>query len=442
MMECKVIRAKLSAFLEGAVSPEERRLIGEHLPACHACSDALEDLKKTEVLLRGLEEVEPPAWFKQKVMARIRAEQEAKKSILQKLFYPLHVKIPIEAFATVLIAVVAIYIFKAVQPEMKRIPSVSPGRVALAPEDKSEKRVTAKKGTIIANADENRPLLAQKRDEALKQPSGPFSLAPKENAVREKDVYSGDKGELALSEEEREKEITEGKKSAVVEVKEGESKAEENKPVPDEPPSKSMLAKREKPVDGMLGKEVDVLEQQAQPRASYKARIGRSYMPSSEPKSKISSLKDYNAVVVQDLEVPSGSPSPESAGMQMAAKAVFQIKRYNEKYRLFDIVAKEGGKASQEMPPGGKVLIIKGEVREYSPPTVGRRIGRSFMPGGEWTGTATFAAHYTFIDKESGKVIYETDLRTSSTGTNDTVEFAMDRNGEALAKTITKLKGE
>jgi hypothetical protein len=153
-------------------------------------------------------------------------------------------------------------------------------------------------------------------------------------------------------------------------------------------------------------------------------------------------LRDYNAVVVQDLEVPSGSPTPESAGMQMAEKAVFQIKRYNEKNRLFDIVVKEGGKASAEIPPGGKVLIIKGEVKEYTPPTVGRRIGRSFIPGGEWTGTATFAAHYRFIDKESGKVIYETDLRTSSTGSQDTVEYAMDRNGEALAKTITKLKGK
>jgi hypothetical protein len=153
-------------------------------------------------------------------------------------------------------------------------------------------------------------------------------------------------------------------------------------------------------------------------------------------------LRDYNAVVVQDLEVPSGSPAPESAGMQMAEKAVFQIKRYNEKYSLFDTIVKEGGKASKEMPSGKKVLIIKGEVKEWTPPTVGRRIGRSFIPGGEWTGTATFAAHYKFIDKESGNVIYETDLRTSSTGSNDSVDYAMDRNGEALAKTITKLKGK
>jgi len=153
-------------------------------------------------------------------------------------------------------------------------------------------------------------------------------------------------------------------------------------------------------------------------------------------------LRDYKAVVVQELEVPSGSPSPESAGIQMAEKAVYQIKRYNQDNKLFDIVVKGGGKASKEIPSGGKVLIIKGEVKEYTPPTVGRRIGRSFIPGGEWTGTATFAAHYKFIDKETGNVIYETDLRTSSTGSNDTVEYAMDRNGEALAKTITKLKGK
>jgi hypothetical protein len=152
-------------------------------------------------------------------------------------------------------------------------------------------------------------------------------------------------------------------------------------------------------------------------------------------------LKDYNAVIVQDLEVPSGSPAPESAGTQMAEKAVYQIKRYNDKYKLFDTIVKEGGKGSKESSSGKKVLIIKGEVKEYTVPTAGRRIGRSFIPFGEHTGTAYFAAHYKFFDKDSDTVIYETDLRTSSTGANDTVEYAMDRNGEALAKIITKNKG-
>lgn len=153
-------------------------------------------------------------------------------------------------------------------------------------------------------------------------------------------------------------------------------------------------------------------------------------------------FKDYNVCVIQDLEVPKGSPAPESSGLQMAEKAVYQIQRYSQKYSLFETIAKEGGKAIKEIPPGKKILMIKGEVKEYVMPTVGRRIGRSFIPGGEFTGTATFTAHYTFIDKETGKVIYETDLKTTSTGSNDTVEYAMDRNGEALAKLITKYKGK
>ncbi len=154
-----------------------------------------------------------------------------------------------------------------------------------------------------------------------------------------------------------------------------------------------------------------------------------------------SSLRDYNALIVKDLDVPPGSPAPESAGMQMAEKAVYQLKRYSEKYKLFDTIVKEGGKGATSVPSGQKTLILKGEVKEYSKATVGRRIGRSFIPGGEYTGTSAFAANYQFIDRDTGKVVYETSLRTTSTGSEDTVEYAMDRNGEALAKTITKIKG-
>jgi len=118
-MECEKIRKKLTAYLEGVVSPEERRFIEKHLPSCHGCSNTLEDLKRTEGLIKGLEEVEPPPWLKERVVAQVRVEEEAKKSLFRRLFYPLHVKVPIEAFATVLIVVVAIYVFRAGEPEIK-----------------------------------------------------------------------------------------------------------------------------------------------------------------------------------------------------------------------------------------------------------------------------------------------------------------------------------
>ena len=127
-MECKDIRAKLLAYLEDGVSPDEKSLIEKHLLSCQACGRALSDLKKTAALVKGLDEVDPPAWMTQQVMARVRAEEEKKRGLLQKLFYPLHVKIPVQAFATVLIAMIAIYVFRAVEPQMKAV------QTPLAPE--------------------------------------------------------------------------------------------------------------------------------------------------------------------------------------------------------------------------------------------------------------------------------------------------------------------
>ena len=150
-------------------------------------------------------------------------------------------------------------------------------------------------------------------------------------------------------------------------------------------------------------------------------------------------FKGYEVLVVKDLEVPPNTPAPDSAGSQIAEKVVYQVRRYSQKYKLFEAIVKEGAK---DAPQGGKILLLKGAVKEYTQPTVGRRIGRSLIPGGEYTGSAAFAAHYQFIDKASGKVVFETDLRSTSTGSNDSIEYAMERNGEALAKTIAKYKGK
>jgi len=121
-MECKGIREKLSAYLEGMNSPEERRLIEEHLHSCEICRQDLEDLRKAGERVRGLEEVEPPPGMTKKIMSRIREEEAGKRGILQKLFYPLPVKIPLEAVAMVFIAVIAVYVFRAVEPELKSVP--------------------------------------------------------------------------------------------------------------------------------------------------------------------------------------------------------------------------------------------------------------------------------------------------------------------------------
>jgi hypothetical protein len=150
-------------------------------------------------------------------------------------------------------------------------------------------------------------------------------------------------------------------------------------------------------------------------------------------------FRDYGIAVVQEFNVPTSVPAPDTAGSQIAEKVVYQLRRYSEKFKLFEMVVKEGTK---EIPSGKKVLIIKGEVKEYTKGSPRRRIVRSLIPGGEWTSTNAFAAHYQFVDQENGKVIYETDLRTTGHFDQDTVDYAMERNAEAAAKVVAKFKGK
>jgi hypothetical protein len=146
---------------------------------------------------------------------------------------------------------------------------------------------------------------------------------------------------------------------------------------------------------------------------------------------------DYNAIVVQEFEVPSHVPAPDNSGDQLADNIVYQVRRYAQRYGIFEIIIKEG---TAEVPADKKTLIIRGEVTEYTRPTVGRRVGRSFIPFGEHTGTAYFAANYQFIDQATGQVIHKEFLRTSSTGSNDTVDYAMLRNAETVAKLMYRLE--
>jgi hypothetical protein len=118
-MQCNDIQEKLSAYIDGDISSGERRLIEEHLKSCQQCNETLADLRKTTECVRDLGDIEPPAWLTQKIMTKIRSEAGRQKSIWQKLFYPLHIKLPVEAAVAVLLAVTTIYIFRTMQPEIK-----------------------------------------------------------------------------------------------------------------------------------------------------------------------------------------------------------------------------------------------------------------------------------------------------------------------------------
>ncbi|OGP95012.1 MAG: hypothetical protein A2Z19_07760 [Deltaproteobacteria bacterium RBG_16_54_18] len=118
-MDCREVQKKLSAFADGVITAGERKQIMMHLKKCKGCKRALADLKKTIRYVQRLEEVEPPAWFVQRVMARVRDKAEKKQGIWQRFFLPLHIKVPLEAIALICMVVGAVYIFKSMEPEIR-----------------------------------------------------------------------------------------------------------------------------------------------------------------------------------------------------------------------------------------------------------------------------------------------------------------------------------
>ena len=149
------------------LSPDEERLVLQHLATCRQCSAALEDLKKVAQLVQGLDDVEPPPWFTQKVMSQVREDAERKKrGLIARLFYPLHVKVPIQALASVLIVVLALYVYRSVEPEMEVVqaPSAVAPRDLAAPKNELQRQYD-KAGAATSTA-ENEPAPEQLREKA------------------------------------------------------------------------------------------------------------------------------------------------------------------------------------------------------------------------------------------------------------------------------------
>ncbi|MHB8844945.1 MAG: zf-HC2 domain-containing protein [Nitrospirota bacterium] len=113
------IRHKLSEYIDGSITTAERNAIDEHLRTCTECSDALTELRKTIEHIREVEEVEAPAWMTQKVMAKVREEKEAKKSLRQQVYSIFTMQYPIQVVTVLFLAVTAYYIYQGIDPSRK-----------------------------------------------------------------------------------------------------------------------------------------------------------------------------------------------------------------------------------------------------------------------------------------------------------------------------------
>ncbi len=118
-MDCSTLQQKLAEYADGSLNPYEMKQIEKHIAACEKCRSYVSELTRTIEALKGLDEIPSPPWLTQKVMQKIRAEAGPKKRLIRKLFFPLHIKLPLEAVATLLIAGAAVLIMKSLGPDLQ-----------------------------------------------------------------------------------------------------------------------------------------------------------------------------------------------------------------------------------------------------------------------------------------------------------------------------------
>lgn len=136
MRKCGDIEDRFTAYLDGYLETAEREIVEEHLSACPDCLHKIEDLKRTRAILADLDEVDPPPDLTEKILSRIHEEEERKARFFRRLFFPLHIKIPVQALATVFVVVLAVYVFKSTLHETANLerPSAVPPAVETVPD--------------------------------------------------------------------------------------------------------------------------------------------------------------------------------------------------------------------------------------------------------------------------------------------------------------------
>jgi hypothetical protein len=96
--DCGRISRKLSAFLDGELTEDEREAVKAHLGTCASCSEELRLFKAADDGLRALPAAEPPPFFAARVAAAARALNVYHGPFRRFVLYPIPAAAALAAF--------------------------------------------------------------------------------------------------------------------------------------------------------------------------------------------------------------------------------------------------------------------------------------------------------------------------------------------------------
>jgi anti-sigma factor RsiW len=161
-MTCHDAREQLSALLDDPFAASEREAVEAHLATCSECRRELARLRGTVTLLGRLPPVHAPAGFVDRVMAE-SFRSSWRHRLLQALFRPLRVKLPLEAAALVLVGVSALYVYQHT-PEILQLAPQAPGESSPAPHLAPDTRPTFPASRPPVSATAGRPGASKDRE--------------------------------------------------------------------------------------------------------------------------------------------------------------------------------------------------------------------------------------------------------------------------------------
>ena len=124
-MNCQEVQKHLSEFVDENLDVDRSQRVSDHLAACALCNGEMASLAECRKLVSGLPEVEPPMGFTNRVMTHVRNAAH-RPSLWYRLFSSLRIKVPLQATAAVLIAVLAAYIYQNQPLQRESVMTVQP----------------------------------------------------------------------------------------------------------------------------------------------------------------------------------------------------------------------------------------------------------------------------------------------------------------------------
>lgn len=115
-MECVEIKALLSEFIDGTLDAQTMAAVEAHVSTCKGCEEELKSLSVVVEELGALDPIKAPDDFLEKIHERM-APRHGFYRILRKLFFPLHVKIPLELAGAATMALLVLFVLNVQQSE-------------------------------------------------------------------------------------------------------------------------------------------------------------------------------------------------------------------------------------------------------------------------------------------------------------------------------------